>query len=162
MELVQNKFFNNSFTRELPENHSIFNSYNEYGQKLDGGKNIDLTISISNTVLYILSNLHDRIMTSNQSQGAKLAEVVVLSAATVTFSATFAVAETIIRAVPAVFAVIYVYASAKDVYPDNGDTLNILCFSPFINAILSISGILLSKDMLVKKNLYLFSKRWIP
>ena len=96
-------------------------------------------------------------MVSNQRNCAKLAEVAILSAATFTLSLTFAVAETIIRAVPSTFILLGFYISGKKEDVTEADLLY-LGTGPFLSAFAICDGLNLSIDMLKKPELFLYGK----
>lgn len=115
IDSINKKFYSGQFDQySLPPNHSLFTQYQE--NRYVPVEQVPKLICTSITLVCFFGNVHDRIMNSAHSSHRKLAEVVLLTLATVTVSPTFAVAETIIRLVPSFFALFAFFTdkSSKD------------------------------------------------
>ncbi len=164
---LQTKFFtdHNPTGFALPEAFSLTSQYTK-DWRLDVNP-LSFFVSISFFAFNLIANAHNKILSSNQPNAAKFAEVFALSAISTVGITLLATIESIIRLVPGILGLLYLYACVdpkEDIKMRESSTLENIASFLYIGEVISFGTLLTAATsgyhMLTENSLYNIDKHF--
>ena len=166
MDTISTKFYShNRSDWEGMNPPSLFKFYtNTHGRLLENPSSLSPLYSISFYVLNFFVNLHNRILASGQHGDFRLFEVILLGVASTVTVPLIALAETIIRLLPALGLYVYYRYLTDEAVKDDSFTHRFV-LGAYVGAILIIEGARSGYPMIFNPGPYFAYNRvddWIP